>query len=100
MEVHLPYYTANDLADGNVFGQWEDISDPATGRYFVTDNTLPWAINIYESFDYPIEKDDNLQVHLKFAEWAMSGGVLYPDWYKELNRYRNSSLIYQIPSSK
>ncbi|MFZ4707536.1 MAG: LruC domain-containing protein [Bacteroidales bacterium] len=100
MEAHLPYYAATDLADGNVFGQWEDNSDPATGRYYVTGNNLPWAINIYESFDYPIEKQDILQVHLKFAEWAMSGGLLYPDWYKDLNGYRNSSLIYQIPSSK
>jgi LruC domain-containing protein len=74
--------------------------DPATGRYFVTDNNLPWAINIYKSFDYPIEKEDILQIHLKFVEWAMSGGVLYPDLYKDLNGYRNSSLIYLIPSSK
>lgn len=100
MEVHLPYYTPTDLADVSVFGQWEDSSDPATARYYVTPNNLPWAINIYESFDYPIEKQDILQVHLKFAEWAISGGIIYPDWYKDLNGYRNNSLIYQIPASK
>jgi LruC domain-containing protein len=75
----------------------EDDSDPASGKYYVTDKNLPWAINIYERFDYPIEKQDILSVHLKFAEWAMSGGALFPDWYKNLTGYRNNSLIYQIP---
>jgi LruC domain-containing protein len=96
-EVHLPYYPPTDLADTSLFGQWEDASDPATGKYYVTATNLPWAINIYESFDYPIEKQDILQVHLKFAEWATSGGIQFPDWYKNLSGYRNQSLIYQIP---
>jgi LruC domain-containing protein/uncharacterized repeat protein (TIGR01451 family) len=96
-EVHLPNYPPTDLVDMSLFGQWEDASNPATGKYYVTVNNLPWAINIYESFDYPIEKQDILWVHLKFAEWAMSGGALFPDWYKNLTGYRNESLIYQVP---
>ncbi|MBS4062275.1 MAG: LruC domain-containing protein [Bacteroidetes bacterium] len=97
-EVHLPNYPPTDLVDMSLFGQWEDASNPATGKYYVTVNNLPWAINIYESFDYPIEKQDILWVHLKFAEWAMSGGALFPDWYKNLTGYRNNSLIYQVPA--
>ena len=98
-EVHLPGYAPTDLFDTSLFGQYEDKSDPATGKYFVTVLNHPWAINIYERFDYPIEKQDILGVHLKFAEWAMSGGVQFPDWYKNLNGYRNESLIYQIPEN-
>ncbi|MDP2235545.1 MAG: LruC domain-containing protein [Bacteroidales bacterium] len=97
-EVHLPNYPPTDLIDMNLFGQWEDASDPATGKYYVTVNNLPWAINIYERFDYPIEKQEILWVHLKFAEWAISGGVQFPDWYKNLTGYRNNSLIYQVPA--
>lgn len=96
-EVHLPGYEPTDLMNVSLFGQDDDRSDPGNGKYFVTDDNLPWAINIYESFDYPIEKQDILGVHLKFAEWATSGGVLFPDWYKNLPGYRNQSLIYQIP---
>lgn len=99
-EVHLPYYPPTDLADLSLFGQWEDNSNPSTGRWYVTDKNHPWAINIYETFDYPIEKQDILGVHLKFAEWAMSGGVQFTDWYKNLPGYRNSSLIYQVPQAK
>jgi len=98
-EVHLPYYAPTAKADAALFGQWEDNSNPASGRYYVNDKNLPWAINIYESFAYPIEKQEILWAHLKFAEWAMSGGVQFPDWYKNLAGYRNNTLIYQIPEN-
>jgi len=98
-EVHLPDYPPTDLADVSLFGMWEDDSDPQTGKYYLTANNLPWAINIYESFDYPKEKQEIIWAHLKFAEWATSGGVLFPDWYKNLPGYRNNNLIYQRPNN-
>jgi len=97
VEVHLPNYPPTDLADQSKFGVWDDDSDVVTGKYYLTANNLPWAINIYESFDYPIEKQDITWVHLKFAEWAVSGGVLFPNWYKNITGYRNNALIY-VPS--
>ncbi|GAB1418020.1 hypothetical protein MASR2M12_07850 [Bacteroidales bacterium] len=96
-EVHLPGYKPTALVNTALFGQDDDDTKPTNGKYYVTNNNLPWAINIYEKFDYPIEKQDILAVHLKFAEWATSGGVLFPDWYKNLNGYRNNALIYQVP---
>jgi len=98
-EVHLPYYPPTDLVDATLFGQREDDSNPTSNRYYVNAANLPWAINIYESFDYPIEKQEILWAHLKFAEWAMSGGVQFPDWYKNLSGYRNETLIYQVPTN-
>lgn len=97
VEVHLPNYPPTDLVDMSKFGTWEDDSNPGTGRWYVNDKNLPWAINIYESFAYPKEKQEILWAHLKFAEWAMSGGVQFPDWYKNLTGYRNQSFIYQVP---
>lgn len=97
VEVHLPDYPPTALADQALFGTWEDDSDPATGRYYKTTNNLPWAINIYESFDYPIEKQQIVWAYLKFATWATSGGTTFEDWYKDLTGYRNNALIYTIP---
>ena len=97
VEVHLPNYLPTDLVDPAYFGTDDDKSIPANGRYYKTETNLPWAINIYQSFDYPIEKQEIIWAHLKFAEWATSGGVLFPDWYKNLSGYRNASLIYNIP---
>lgn len=99
VEVHLPHYPPTDLADQSLFGQWDDDSDASSGRYYVTANNLPWAINIYEKFDWPVEKQDIIWVHLKFAEWAVSGGLMYPDWFKNLPGYRNQGLIYTPPSN-
>ena len=96
-EVHLPGYAPTALADLSLFGTIDDASDLSQGITYVTENNLPWAINIYEKFDYPIEKQDIIWVHLKFVEWAESGGVLFPDWFKNLPGYRNQALIYQIP---
>lgn len=99
VEVHLPHYPPTDLVDADRFGEWDDDSNPGMGRYYVSANELPWAINIYERFDYPIEKQEIIQAHLKFAEWAISGGQFFPDWFKNLSGYRNNSLIYQIPEN-
>lgn len=94
VEVHLPNYPPTDLADQSSFGQWDDASNPALGKYYVSEGNLPWAINIYESFDYPVEKQDIVRAHLKFSEWASSGGILFPNWFRNLTGFRNNSLIY------
>lgn len=96
-EIHLPDYAPTDLANFNYFGQMDDQSDPANGRYYKTKTQLPWAINIIESFDYTIESNQITQGHLHFSEWAESGGTVYPDWFKNKSGYRSASHIYAVP---
>ena len=97
IEVHLVNRVPTDLASTALFGTAADNSNPATGRYYRTENNLPWAINIIESFEYPIEKVDVTTAHLKFGAWAESNGTLFNDWYRDLSGYRNADNIYQIP---
>ncbi len=94
VEVHLPDYPPTSLADMSLFGTQDDNSIPSSDRYYKTSNNLPWAINIYESFAYPIEKVDITTAHLKFATWATSGGQSFPDWYQDKPGYRNNANIY------
>lgn len=94
IEVHLPDYPPTDLVDESLFGTLHDDSDPATGRYYKTQNNLPWAINIYEKFDYPIELQDITWAYLRFVDWAVSSGEQYPDWYQNNPGYRDDSKIY------
>jgi len=96
-EIHLPDYPPTALADDAYFGQMDDDSDAAMGRYYKTETQLPWAINIIESFDYTIEQAQIIQGHLMFAPWAESGGTLYPDWYQNNSGYRDASHIYEVP---
>ncbi|MBU2555621.1 MAG: LruC domain-containing protein [Bacteroidetes bacterium] len=97
LEVHLVDKAPTGLANLALFGTGADDSDFETGRYYRTQSNLPWAINIIESFDYPVEKVDITSAYLKFGEWAESNGVLFPDWYKDEPGYRNEENIYQIP---
>jgi len=93
-EIHLPDFPPTSLVNKSLFNTGEDKSDPANGKYYKTANNLPWALNIYEGYDYPNEKVSILDAFLHFAEWASSSGVLYPDWYKNLPGYRNAANIY------
>ncbi len=98
VEVHLPDYEPTDLVDVSYFGTIDDDTDPSTGKYYKTENNLPWAINIYESFEYPKEKVEIIDTYLHFVEWAESGGILYTDWYNNTNSgYRNDANIYVVP---
>ncbi len=96
-EIHLPDYSPTSLVDVSYFGTMDDNSNPDAGRYYKTVNNLPWAINITESFDYLIEKNEITTGYLKFYDWAASSGSNYPDWYKNKTGYRNDAVIYHVP---
>ncbi len=93
MEVHLPDYPPTDLHDPSIFGTFADDTNPP-GKYYMTTDNLPWAINIPAQYDYPVEQQIILGAYYHFAEWAQSSGTTYTDWYKDLPGYRNTSVIY------
>lgn len=99
MEVHLPDHAPTSLADQAVLGTGHDSSIAASGRYYKSSNNLPWAINIVERFDYPVEKAEIPTAYLKFADWAESSGTVFTDWFKDQEGYRNATYIYQ-PAGK
>jgi len=93
-EVHLIDNPPTDLADESLMGTMHDDSNPSTGRYYVTRNNLPFAIDISSHFDYPVEKVQVTEAHLKFFPWGQSSGTQYYDWYKSLSGYRATQNIY------
>ncbi|HMI05276.1 MAG TPA: LruC domain-containing protein [Pedobacter sp.] len=95
-EVHLAGKAPTQLADKRLFGENDDDTNLSAGRYYLTKSGLPFAISIPAGrFEYPIEGKDIAQAYLHFAEWAVSGGKSYIDWYDNLSKgYRNSALIY------
>ncbi len=93
-EIHLANNAPTSLADTSFFGTFHDNSNSSIGRYYKTDDNLPWAIKIYESFAYPSEKNEITAAHLRFAEWAQTSGENYSDWYQDNAGYRNNAYIY------
>lgn len=94
-EIHLPDYAPTILFNKSYLGLVDDTSSPTIGRYFKTSTNLPWAIHIYEQFDYPAERQNITQTHTRFKDWAETGGASYPDWYLNKTGYRNVSNIYK-----
>jgi len=93
-EIHLPGNPPTDLADTDLFGQWADDTNPASGKYYQTVSNLPWAIDIPTSFDYPIEQVQIIYSYNHFVEWAESAGGVFTDWYEDFSGYRNEANIY------
>lgn len=97
-EIHLAGEVPTDLMDEDLFGTWADDSDPATGKYYQTNNNLPWALDLPVSFQYPVEQVQIIDAYTHFKTWGESGGNLYDDWYLNKVGYRNTNNIYSPPS--
>lgn len=93
-EIHLPDNIPTSLASSSYFGTGNDDSNPSSGRYYKSEDNLPWAMNIVDDFDHTIEEVQINTAFLHFANWATSSGRQSKDWYKNLNGYRVSSKIY------
>ncbi|NQX77376.1 LruC domain-containing protein [Gilvibacter sp.] len=93
-EIHLPGQDGTSLADPDFYGTYSDATNPSTGYMYKTENGLPWAINLSDTFDHPIEGAQITDAYLNFAAWAISGGGAHKDWYLDLPANRNPSKIY------
>lgn len=89
-EIHLANYQPTSLGDSQpeVSGNNAD----EDGDY-TTENGLPWAINVIESFPLLREKEPINLGYLYFEEWGISGGENRKDWYKNLPGYRNEAKL-------
>jgi len=93
-EVHLPGYAPTALArNSGLFDTGDDNSSEA--GYYRTLNNLPWALDVFETLDYPIEKATIDSAHMYFVTWAETAGQSYNDWYKDLPGYRRAEKIFK-----
>jgi LruC domain-containing protein len=94
-EVHLPGFAGTDKADAKLFGTEDDRSNAGAGKFYLSAENQPWAINFTDNFSYPLETVNINQAYPRFAEWALSGGLSIVDWYSNTAPgYRNTSNIY------
>ncbi len=94
VEIHLPNFEPTDLCDQTLFSTEDDATNHMMEHYFKTKRNHPWAIHLPEKFDYPSEQSDIVNAYYYFEFWAESGGMAYPDWYKNSGIYRNNDYIY------
>ncbi len=94
-EVHLPNQAPTSKANLSLLGTGQDRSDVNKGIYYKTAKGLPWAVDFSSDFLYPLETVPIIDAYSKFAEWAQSGGTLYPDWYLQNKGYYDSGKIFK-----
>jgi len=97
IEIHLPYKLPTDLADNSLFGSQDDNTNLALGKTYITKDNKPWALNLAGEFYHPYEKNNISGAYLKYNEWATSNGLLFPDWYLDIDGYKDMSKIYPRP---
>ena len=85
-EIHLPDYAPTDWFNQNRFQRGQDTSDPENGRYFRTETNLPWAIQIFDDWNYPREYIDVLWAYPDYETWVESNGSNAIDWYNTSER--------------
>jgi LruC domain-containing protein len=66
-----------------------------TQKYYMSDTSLPWAINTPVQFAYPSEREDIRKGFNFFSSWSESRGSNYKDWYIDNSGYRNISKLYK-----
>jgi LruC domain-containing protein len=93
-EIHLAGSAPTSKANTSFFGESDDNTNPSTGNYYKSKKNLVWMMEVPSSFQYVIEKTDITKAYLKFGAWAESGGKLSQDWYLDISKYRDKSLIY------
>lgn len=95
-EVHLPGYEPTALVNESLIGTGDDAGTVGKpNSYYKSRTALPWAINLPESFAYPVEKVDVRGAHLRFEKWAQSGGFTFMDWYRPQQGYREAKKVWE-----
>ncbi len=94
VEIHLPNQLPTDLANAALFKTMDDNSVPGLSSY-KTATGLPWAVHLPVAFAHPYENQQITSAHLKFAEWAESGGTRVTDWYVNKTGYRNAAMLWK-----
>jgi len=82
LEIHLVDQAPTDKFNTSFYGLADDTSDPATGRYFRSENNLPWALEITEQWQWPSERKAILQAYPEFQHFVESNGKQSKNWFE------------------
>jgi len=62
------------------FGLDDDDSKAEEGRYYITEQGLPWAVEINGRVSHAIELIDFAEAYPNIIDWALSAGTTNQDW--------------------
>ncbi len=80
-EVHLANQAPTEKFDTSFYQMEDDTSDPSFARYFKTSNNMPWALMIFDEWQWPLEQVNLTEAYPNFADYTTSGGTTDTNWY-------------------
>ncbi len=85
-EIHLKNQSPTEAFNPALFSNaGQDASNPDQGHYFLTHTGMPWAVEISERWDYPLEYTDLSDAYPQFPTFASSDGEQAVYWYDPSN---------------
>ncbi|AUI85687.1 hypothetical protein BS333_04485 [Vibrio azureus] len=79
-QTHLKAFPGTSIMNGTFFNTYDDNSYGL--EWFLTDNNMPWVINIRDNWDHPIEYIDISLAYPNFPAWVTSSGATNTNWYQ------------------
>ncbi|MCY9854243.1 LruC domain-containing protein [Vibrio mediterranei] len=78
-QTHMKAFGGTSFMDNALFGLHDDRSGGA--QSFLSENNMPWVINIRDQWDHPKELVDITVAYPNFPNWVTSAGEQDSDWY-------------------
>ncbi|WP_164683968.1 LruC domain-containing protein [Vibrio maerlii] len=79
-QTHLKQFSGTNGMNAAFFNTFDDKSDGLAS--FTTANNMPWALNIRDDWNHPMERVDICEAYLGFDDWVVSSGESQNEWYK------------------
>lgn len=81
-EIHLKNHHATEAFNYKLMNRsGQDASNPDNKHFFLTNNGLPWAMEVGNEWKYPKEYRDVTHAYPKFPSFVRSGGEENPSWF-------------------
>lgn len=81
LEIHLKNKAVSAQFNTSFFGLADDNSDPDNNLTFLTDNNMPWALEMPIIWSHPKERQDVMDAYTGFRTFVESLGVNGKTWY-------------------
>ncbi|MFQ3193284.1 MAG: LruC domain-containing protein [Colwellia sp.] len=80
-EIHLPDKAPTEAFRTDFFNRGDDKSEPENERYFISENGMPWAINVGAEWKYSLEYMDVMYSYPLFSSFIANQGLVDANWY-------------------
>ena len=61
--------------------------------YFLTENGMPWALEISERWAHPLSGIDLVEAYPMFIDFVQSNGAAETDWYSTEKAITNNTFV-------